>query len=116
MALRYSGSAVLLSAAGIFTVHAELATNLGSGVYSWGGKLTTSEVSAIGLQDQGGTLTLPGMPDVPVHVTVADLAEQGGVLLRVNGHGTAPYERDGEVVTRPREGGGTVYQLADADV
>lgn len=113
MSLRYSGAAVLHSESGIFAVHADLATNLGSGVYSWGGKLTTSEVSAIGLQDQGGTLALPGLPDVPVHVTVAVLAEQGGVLLRVNGHGRAPYERDGEITATPREGGGTYYQAAE---
>lgn len=116
MSLRYSGPAVLRCDAGIFAVHADLRTDVSGGVYSWGGRLTVSDVTAVGARGQGGTLTLsvPGSPGGEVHVAVDDLnPDTGGVLLRVTGHGRAPYEQDGEIVTSRGEDGGTVYQLAE---
>lgn len=114
MALQYSGSATLHCDAGIFPIHADLRTDVSGGVYSWGGRLHTHDPSAIGAARQGGTLTLSAPAvDSAVHVVVADLNPAGGVLLRIHGTGRAPYEEAGEIVTRPREGGGTVYLIAE---
>lgn len=92
MALRYSGPASLRTDSGTFDVHAVLATNTSDGTYSWGGRLTTLDVAALGAAKRGGTLTLTGLSEAEVHVVVADLDDNGGVLLRVHGHGRAPYE------------------------
>lgn len=115
MALRYSGPAVLRSPAGIFPVDAELVTDVGNGVYSWGGRLTSADVAVLHARGQGGTITLPVHGDSVVHVAVADLnPDTGGVILRITGHGRAPYEQDGDITTRRGEDGATVYQVADA--
>lgn len=47
-----------------------------------------------------------------VHVVVADLNPDGGVLLRVHGLGRAPYEQDEDVVTSTNERGFTVHEPA----
>lgn len=116
MATRYSGPATLRCDAGRFDVHAVLSTVVASGTYSWGGRLTTTDVAALAARGQGGTLTLsvPHQGDAEVHVAVADLhPDSGGVLLRVDGHGRAPYEDDGEITATPGEDGATVYQVVD---
>lgn len=98
MSLRYSGPAVFRTSAGTWTVQAELVTDVGNGVYSWGGALRCSDVAALGARGQGGTLTIPVHGDSVVHVAVADLnPDTGGVHLRITGHGRAPYEQDAEV-------------------
>lgn len=114
MSLRYSGPATLHCDAGIFAVHAGLSTVVASGTYSWGGRLTTTDVAALAARGQGGTLTLsvPHQVDAQVHVEVADLHPDSGVLLRVDGHGRAPYERDGDITATPGEDGATVYRVA----
>lgn len=103
MATRYSGPAVLRADSGVFDVEAALATNTASGTYSWGGRLSASDVAALGLARRGGTLTLsvPGDPSGDVHVVVADPDPAGGVLLRVHGVGRAPYEQDGDDARPP---------------
>jgi hypothetical protein len=115
VSLRYSGPATLRTDAGQFDVHAVLSTVVASGTYSWGGRLTTTDVAAVAARGQGGTLTLsvPHQVDAQVHVAVADLHPDGGVLLRVDGHGRAPYERDGEITATRGEDGATVYQVAE---
>lgn len=114
MALRYSGPAVFRTSAGTWTVQADLRTDVGAGVYSWGGRLTATDVAALHARGQGGTLTLPEYGDSEVHVAVADLdPDTGGVILRVTGHDRAPYEQDGDIVTSRGEDGATVYQVAD---
>lgn len=97
MALRYSGPAALHCDAGTFTVHAVLSTVVASGTYSWGGRLHSPDIAAIRAARQGGTLALPDLDPVEVHVTHTEPHPGGGVQVRVNGHGRAPYERDGEV-------------------
>lgn len=94
MSLQYSGPATLRTDSGVFDVEAMLSTNASDGTYSWGGRLTTLDPAALTLARRGGTLTLsvPGEPDADVHVVVADPDPNGGVVLRVHGHGRAPYE------------------------
>ena len=93
MSVRYSGPATLRTDSGtVFDVEAALSTNACDGTYSWGGRLCASDIAALGVARRGGTLTLPGLPGAEVHVVVADLDDGGGVLLRVDGHGRAPYE------------------------
>jgi hypothetical protein len=92
VSLRYSGPATLRTDAGVFAVQAVLSTNTSDGTYSWGGRLTTLDPAALKLARMGGTLTLPGLPSTDVHVVVADPDPNGGVVLRVHGHGRAPYE------------------------
>ena len=117
MSLRYSGPAVFRASAGTWTVQVVLVTDVGNGVYSWGGTLRCSDVAALHARGQGGTLTLPVHGDSVVHVAVADLdPDTGGVILRITGHGRAPYEQDGDITTRRGEDGATVYQAADAPV
>lgn len=115
MPLRYSGPAALHCDAGIFAVHAVLSTVVASGTYSWGGRLTTTDVAALAARGQGGTLTLsaPHQVEAEVHVAVADLHPDSGVLLRVDGHGRAPYEDDGEITATRGEDGATAYQVAE---
>ena len=105
VSLRYSGPAVLRTDSGaVFDVEAALHTNMADGTYSWGGRLCASDIAALGVARRGGTLTLPGLPGAEVHVVVADPDPAGGVLLRVNGHGRAPYEQGGEqTAERTRE-------------
>ena len=114
MSLRYSGPATLRCDAGIFTVHATLSTDVSGGVYSWGGILHTVYVAALRAAGQGGRLTFTA-PEVAVevHVVVAELHPGGGVRLRVDGHGRAPYEDDGEITVTPGVDGATVYQVAE---
>jgi hypothetical protein len=113
MALRYSGPAVLRASAGTWPVQADLVTDVSAGVYSWGGRLATTDVAALHTRGQGGTLTLPEYGDSEVHVAVADLdPDSGGVVLHVTGHGRAPYEEDGDIVTSQGEDGATVYLQA----
>ena len=114
MSLRYSGPAVFRSPAGTWTVQADLRTDVSAGVYSWGGRLSCDDVAALGADKQGGTLALPALDTIAeVHVAVADLNPDGGVILRVTGHGRAPYEQDGDIVTARSEDGVTVYQVAE---
>ena len=118
MSLRYSGPAVLRCDAGVFPVHADLRTDVSGGVYSWSGRLHAHDLAAMRAARSGGALTLsvpphPGTPAALVHIVHTDPHPGGGVQVRVHGNGRAPYERDGEIVTRPREGGGTVYQVAE---
>ncbi len=114
MALRYSGPAVFRTRAGTWTVRVVLVTDVGAGVYSWGGRLHCTDLAALQTRGQGGTLSLPVHGDREVHVTAADLdPDTGGVLLRVTGHGRAPYEQDGDITTTRGEDGATVYQVAE---
>lgn len=94
MSLRYSGPATLRTDSGAFDVEAVLSTNTSDGTYSWGGRLTCSDVAALRTAKQGGTLTLsvPGEPAAEVHVVLAEPADSG-VLLRITGAGRAPYEQ-----------------------
>lgn len=102
------------TSAGTWTVQAELVTDVGNGVYSWGGRLTATDVAALHTRGQGGTLTLPVHGDSEVHVAVTDLdPDTGGVILRVTGHGRAPYEQDGDIATTVDEQGATVHQVAE---
>jgi hypothetical protein len=111
MSLRYSGSAVFRSSAGTWTVQADLRTDVSAGVYSWGGRLSCTDLAALGADKQGGTLALPALDTISeVHVAVADLnSDTGGVTLRVDGHGRAPYEQDGDIVTTRGDDGAIVY-------
>lgn len=113
MSLRYSGPATLRSPAGIFSVHATLSTDVSGGVYSWGGRLHAYEITAIRAVQQGGTLTLPDLPDTEVHVTHTEPHADGGILFRIDGHGRAPYEDDGEITATRGLDGATVYQVAE---
>lgn len=113
MSLRYSGPAVLHCETGIIAVHADLSTNLGSGVYSWTGRLHTDDIAALRTAGQGGTLALPDETAADMHIAHAEPDPGGGVLVRVHGNGRAPFERDGEITATPREDGGTYYQAAE---
>jgi hypothetical protein len=111
VSLSYSGPATLRVNGRWFDVHAEISTDVSGGVYSWGGRLVTSDLAALNLKGQGGTLTLP-VPDVSaeVHVVVAELDSHAGVVLRVDGTGRAPYEQPGEIVGARMPDGSTFYQ------
>ncbi len=114
MSLDYSGPATLHILDRDTHVHADLHTDVSAGVYSWGGQLRCPNTALTRTRDVGGTLTLPDCDPVEVHVVVADLSlAHGGVRLRVDGHGRAPYEQDGEITTRSGEDGATVYEVAE---
>lgn len=85
MATEYSGPATLHTNDRVLDVQAHLSTDVSGGAYSWGGRLTTSDVAALGARGQGGTLTLSVPPvAADVHVVHAELADSG-ILLRVDG-------------------------------
>lgn len=114
MSIRYEGPAVLRTNDHAFDVKATLWTDVSEGIYSWSGRLVTSDLAAINLRGQGGTLTLT-VPDVSgdVHVVAAELDSHGGVLLRIDGTGRAPYEEDGEIVSAKMSDGSTFYQWVE---
>lgn len=107
----YSGPATLHVNDVTLDVKAELRTDVGEGVYSWGGRLTTSDPAALRAAGWGGTLTLPvpGAPGRTVHVPAVEIGDSG-CLLRVHGAGRAPYEQDGEVTAVRLPDGSTFYE------
>jgi len=110
MATSFDGPATLHIGGRDYPVQVKLATSLGV-TYSWQGTATTTDLAALNMQGQGGTLTLPVPPcSGEVHVAVAELHLGGGVLLRLHGVGVAPYQRDGEITATPGPEGSTVYQ------
>lgn len=113
MATSYAGPATLQVGYAEWQVDVRLATTVGV-TYSWEGSASTTELSALGTQGGGGTLTLPGHGSGEVHVAVTELHPGGGVILRLHGAGRAPYEEDGDIVTSLAEDGSIVYEKASS--
>lgn len=111
MSTSYSGPATLHINGTVIDVHAKLTTDVSEGVYSWGGRLTTSDPAAVRVAGWGGILTLPvpASSDRPVHVVAVELGDSG-CLLRVHGAGRAPYEQDGEISAVKLPDGSTFYE------
>lgn len=109
MATSYEGPATLQVGYADWQVEVRLATTVGV-TYSWEGSASTTELSALGTQGGGGTLTLPGHGSGEVHVAVTELHPGGGVLLHLHGAGRAPYEQDGDIVSRVDDTGTTIYE------
>ncbi len=110
MSLSYSGPATLHISNRMLDVGVELRTDLTGGVYSWGGRFHTNHLPALQWPGRGGLLSLPNGVSAEVHFVTSDLdLEHGAVAVRLDGHGRAPYEAVGDVVTEPGPDGSTVY-------
>ncbi len=112
MSLSYSGPATLHLGAEQLEVTAVLRTDLSGGVYSWGGRLTAGDLAAFSAAGSGGILTVPGCNPAEVLIVAAEPHIDGGILLRIHGNGRAPYEKDGDIVTRLGAEGETIHELA----
>ncbi len=109
MATSYEGPATLHVGGTSWPVTVHLSTTVGA-AYSWQGTASTTDLAALGAQGSGGTLTLPEQGAAGVHIPVTELHPGGGVVVRLHGVGRAPYEVDGDIVSRVDDDGATIYE------